>query len=1229
MRTTVGQLLVNDALPEEMRDYGRVLDGKSIPALLRQVAEKYPEQYKAVSHKLSQLGARASQEQGGLSFGIKHLRKSDATKRLQDEIKKEVSSILRNTSLTSQQKNEQIILAVGKRSDEQQKQILAEATEAGNPLATQVTIGARGKPMNLASLLGGDLLYTDHRGNVIPVPVMRSYSQGLSPAEYWAGTYGARKGIVDTKQATAQAGFLCLAEGTPVRLPSGDVKAIESLDEGELVLGSDVNGNTFPIKVNAVFDNGPREVWRYYFRTGKSRKSYIHIDATEQHNVLAQLKRGRIGTPNGDRRSTTKPTKLPIGSAYRGFSLVPVSTSCENYGRSESHAMIIGWLIGDGGLSGSNINGSSADLELIRFFNAKLVPEGFELKQVTNHKYEYVLHDTQQLPHTRDASGRITPGFKHRLRKKLDELGLLGKLAQDKAIPRDVYGWNNASVADLMAGLFEADGCVAVSNNSTVPVIVLAMTSRQVVATVRDLLSFRFGIHASAVRTTPACKINNANYDLHIICINDRSSVKKFANIIKMPGVKGKKLNELLGEMQPAVRDDKYAYSFVRKEFLGILPTYDIEVDHHDHLFVLGNGAIVSNSKQLAAATHRLLIADRDSGDYDPESPRGMITSVEDADNEGSLLARDTGPYKRNTPLTPKVLQDLKSKGVKNILIRSPIVGGSPEGGVYAYDVGVRDGGRLPAKGEFVGIQSAGALSEPLSQGMLCLAEGTLVRMADFSVARIENIRPGDWVLGADKYGKTFPVQVVRHYNNGLKDCVETLFNASQTKQQVSLVSTLDHKVLAKVIRWHPKRVVNEYGLFPVGEKCVNLCPFLTTDADNSHRSLTEPMALLLGILLGDGCYTPSVTGVHLSCYDPSMVEHIKEYLADFGLKATKLKYHKGYYRLSQLADTGRQDATTGRMLSGTRNPIKKRLQELNLYGKYAPEKVLPSDIWSWDDASVLALIAGLYATDGSIYHPKTRKPKDPEPWYIQYGSTSYPLAATLKEILSVRFAVHSSSINSQPGKRKNALHSFCVSRQQDVARLATLLHPHMIGVKRAKFAEAKAATSTRNTQYFYRKQQRSVGRVDTYDIEVDHPDHLFVLANGLIVSNSSKHSGGVAGQEKTTGGFAAIDALVQVPQKMPGGAAHAIEDGYVDSIVDAPVGGQYLAINGVQHYIPAGRMLNVKKGDLVEAGDVLTDGLPNPAIITEHKGIGEGRRYFTDIFKKTMRDSGINVHQA
>lgn len=208
INTTVGQLLVNDALPEDLRDYNRTLDKKALNGLLQQVARQYPDQYRDISFKLNQVGKQSAQEQGGMSFGISHLKKSEAAKKVQTRIRSQLNQILADESLTDKQRAEKIILTVGREGATQEKDVLEEARQKGNPLAMQVLSGTRGKPMNLASLLAADMLYSDHRDEVIPIPVLRSYSEGLSPEEYWAGTYGARRGIIATKFATQEAGFL-------------------------------------------------------------------------------------------------------------------------------------------------------------------------------------------------------------------------------------------------------------------------------------------------------------------------------------------------------------------------------------------------------------------------------------------------------------------------------------------------------------------------------------------------------------------------------------------------------------------------------------------------------------------------------------------------------------------------------------------------------------------------------------------------------------------------------------------------------------------------------------------------------------------------------------------------------------------------------------------------------------------------------------------------------------
>lgn len=207
-RTTMGRLLVNEALPEDMRDDARVLDKKGINTLLRDLAEKHPDKYVEVSKKLNDIGRTVATEFGGYSFGLEHLKTSQIAQKNRAEIQTKVAQILGNERLTPDQRKAAIVKVVGGYQQKQIDGIYDEAVKANNPLALQVVSGSRGNKMNLGSLLGGDMLYSDHRDEVIPLPVLSSYSEGLKPMEYWASTYGARRGTMATKFATQDAGFL-------------------------------------------------------------------------------------------------------------------------------------------------------------------------------------------------------------------------------------------------------------------------------------------------------------------------------------------------------------------------------------------------------------------------------------------------------------------------------------------------------------------------------------------------------------------------------------------------------------------------------------------------------------------------------------------------------------------------------------------------------------------------------------------------------------------------------------------------------------------------------------------------------------------------------------------------------------------------------------------------------------------------------------------------------------
>jgi len=124
-------------------------------------------------------------------------------------------------------------------------------------------------------------------------------------------------------------------------------------------------------------------------------------------------------------------------------------------------------------------------------------------------------------------------------------------------------------------------------------------------------------------------------------------------------------------------------------------------------------------AKLIANAAHRVVVTGDDGRDDSEALDRGLPVDTDDDDNVGALLARDTAGYKRNTVLTPKILQQLKKKGQDEILVRSPITTADPDGGVYAKDVGHREGDRLPEVGSAIGITAGQAISEPVTQSVL------------------------------------------------------------------------------------------------------------------------------------------------------------------------------------------------------------------------------------------------------------------------------------------------------------------------------------------------------------------------------------------------------------------------------------------------------------------------------------------------------------------------------
>jgi len=123
----------------------------------------------------------------------------------------------------------------------------------------------------------------------------------------------------------------------------------------------------------------------------------------------------------------------------------------------------------------------------------------------------------------------------------------------------------------------------------------------------------------------------------------------------------------------------------------------------------------------------------------------------------------------------------------------------------------------------------------------------------------------------------------------------------------------------------------------------------------------------------------------------------------------------------------------------------------------------------------------------------------------------------------------------------------------------------------------------------------------------------------------NTKHTGGVVGAGKSP--FQQIMQVMHAPKNFSGVAVLAQRDGPVKAIEAAAAGGSHVTIGDVRHYVAPDRQLQVKLGDVLRRGSVLTDGTPHPAEVVQHMGMEAGRAYFAGKLQQLYGDAGIRGH--
>jgi DNA-directed RNA polymerase beta' subunit len=213
--TTKGRLLLASHLPEAFQTPELLyspsysLKKKSIHEILENIAKSSPHEYPTMVNKLRNLGSNTAHEMG-FTFSMKDLTPLTG---LRDSILKpygdEEARIRKQHNLSEEEQDAKIVALYTDATKKLDTDIhKAYADKNDNNIFKMVKTKARGSDASLRQMLIAPMLLVDTNGKVIPTPVTRSYSEGLTISDYWTTLHGARKGVIDRAQGTARPGAL-------------------------------------------------------------------------------------------------------------------------------------------------------------------------------------------------------------------------------------------------------------------------------------------------------------------------------------------------------------------------------------------------------------------------------------------------------------------------------------------------------------------------------------------------------------------------------------------------------------------------------------------------------------------------------------------------------------------------------------------------------------------------------------------------------------------------------------------------------------------------------------------------------------------------------------------------------------------------------------------------------------------------------------------------------------
>ncbi|MET4703609.1 DNA-directed RNA polymerase subunit beta' [Frigoribacterium sp. UYMn621] len=210
VNTSLGRAIFNETLPADYPYVEAVADKGQLSAIVNDLAERYPKvEVAAALDRIKDAGFHWA-SRSGVTVALSDVLTPPNKRQIIEGYEKQATKVQTQfeKGLTTDAERRQELIEIWNKATAEVAKAMEDNMPADNTINRMVTSGARGNWMQVRQIAGMRGLVSNPKGEIIPRPIISSYREGLSVAEYFIATHGARKGLADTALRTADSGYL-------------------------------------------------------------------------------------------------------------------------------------------------------------------------------------------------------------------------------------------------------------------------------------------------------------------------------------------------------------------------------------------------------------------------------------------------------------------------------------------------------------------------------------------------------------------------------------------------------------------------------------------------------------------------------------------------------------------------------------------------------------------------------------------------------------------------------------------------------------------------------------------------------------------------------------------------------------------------------------------------------------------------------------------------------------